>query len=276
MQLIHRTPRCSRHHLTRPIYACATSAALALVAAGGEQPKESSPQPGTRSPRAELHVLFLGNSLTAANDLPALVQAMAATGGTRLTYRAFAPGGGSLEEHWSNAEERAALAGTHWDYVVMQQGPSTRPRSQVHLREWVGKWATEARDHAAIPALYMVWPIQGQTDGFKLVAQSYRQAADASKSELLPVGEAWETALRANRSTRLYQSDKVHPNKAGSYLAALVITRGLTGIPAAAIPSRLKLADGQVVQLPEAEANELRRSADQATENSKPNSAPSP
>jgi hypothetical protein len=75
---------------------------------------------------------------------------------------------------------------------------------------------------------------------------------------------------------RLYQSDKVHPNKAGSYLAALVITRGLTGIRPTAIPSRLKLADGQVVELPEAEAKELRRSADQATESSKPNSAPSP
>jgi hypothetical protein len=212
----------------------------------------------------ELHVLFLGNSLTAVNDVPAIVQAMAATGGVQLIYHAITPGGVNLEDHWRKGEGRAVLARGRWNYVVMQQGPSSRPESQVDLSEWAGRWADEARAHGATPALYMVWPVQGQTDGFKLVSQSYRRAAEASKSQLFPVGEAWDAASHSNRAIRLYQADKLHPTKAGSYLAALVITRGLTGIRPTAIPAKLKLADGRIVELPEAQAKDLRRSAEKA------------
>lgn len=248
--------------------------ALTLAAARGEQPNNSSPRRATLPAGSELRVLFLGNSLTASNDLPALVQSMAATGGVRLIYRAITPGGVSLEDHWLKGEGRTALAQTHWDYVVLQQGPSSRPESQVQLREWAGRWADEARAHAATPALYMVWPFQGQPDGFKLVAQSYRRAADASKSQLFPAGEAWDLSLRGNRSLRLYLRDKLHPTPAGTYLAALVITQGLTGIRPTAIPSGLKLADGRAVELPEPQAQELRRSAEKAIENWTSTSAP--
>jgi hypothetical protein len=165
------------------------------------------------------------------------------------------------------------LAQEHWDYVVLQQGPSSRPESQAQLREWATRWANEARAHAATPALYMVWPFQGQSNGFKLVAQSYRQAAIASQSRLFPVGEGWERALR-DHSVRLYQSDKLHPTKAGSYLAALVITNGLTGLRVSALPSKLKLADGRIVQLTESQATALRRAAEKAMEKSNEATAP--
>ncbi len=256
------------------ILAWTVGIALTLAAAGGEQPKNGSPNTARLPPGSELHVLFLGNSLTASNDLPALVQSMAATGNVRLIYRAITPGGVSLEDHWHNGEGRTALAQSHWDYVVLQQGPSSRPESQVQLREWAGRWADEARAHAATPALYMVWPFQGQPDGFKLVAQSYRRAAEASKSQLFPAGEAWDLALRGNRSLRLYLRDKLHPTPPGTYLAALVITQGLTGIRPTTIPSRLKLADGRAVELPEVQAQELRRSAEKAIENSGPANVP--
>jgi hypothetical protein len=185
-----------RHEPAVP-YLIVVSCALGLVVARANEPIPSSSEPARRPPKSELHVLFLGNSLTASNDLPALVQSMAATAGIRLDYRAITPPGVSLEDHWRNGEGRTALAGTRWDYVVLQQGPSSRPESQLNLREWASKWADEARAHAATPTLYMVWPFRGQTDGFKLVAQSYRGAARASKALLLPAGEAWDRALRS-------------------------------------------------------------------------------
>ncbi len=40
-----------------------------------------------------LRVLFLGNSLTAGHDVPALVQAMARLQGVDLQYTALTPGG---------------------------------------------------------------------------------------------------------------------------------------------------------------------------------------
>jgi hypothetical protein len=209
-----------------------------------------------------VRVLFLGNSLTASNDLPAVVQAMARAGGVRFVYKALTPGGASLEDQWQASPARRLLTGARWDYVVLQQGPSSQPEGRDHLRRWALRWADLARAQGATPALYMVWPFQGQTDGFRLVSQSYREAAIASKSRLLPAGEAWAEAVLSQPTVPLYSADGLHPTVAGTYLAALVITRGLTGVAPSAIPPKLTLANGRVLKLPEAQAQALRRLAE--------------
>jgi len=219
-----------------------------------------------KKPDKVVRVLFLGNSLTAVNDVPAMVQAMAATGGVHMHCKSFTPGGVSLEDHWQSGEGRKLLVGSKWNYLVLQQGPSSRPESQVNLREWAIKWADEARAHGAEPALYMVWPFDGQNDGFKLVAQSYREAANASKSLLFPAGEAWAKALNGSNPIQLYQPDKLHPTLAGSYLAALVITQGLTKVKPSAIPSKLILPSGKTITLPEDQAKVLRECAEKTVE----------
>lgn len=198
---------------------------------------------------ATLRVLFLGNSLTAANDLPALIKAMAAAGGVRLEADACISGGSSLEDHWNRGSCRRMLAQGRWDYVVLQQGPSTLPESQVHLRQWGRRWAEEARKHGAKTAFYMVWPQENQRNGFELVSQSYRQASIAAGGLLLPTGDAWKSVIRRG-GIALYQPDGLHPTLAGTYLAALVITQGLTGVSPGAVPARLTLASGRKVELP--------------------------
>ena len=71
-------------------------------------------------------MLFVGNSLTASNDLPAIVAAIARSDGRKLEYRTIAFGGYALEDHWNQGEARAAVRTGRWDVVVMQQGPSAR------------------------------------------------------------------------------------------------------------------------------------------------------
>jgi protocatechuate 3,4-dioxygenase beta subunit len=215
-----------------------------------------------KNPNKRIRVLFLGNSLTSTNDVPALVQAMAATGGIRIEFEAVTPPGVSLEDQWQIGDGRRKLAESKWDFVVLQQGPSSRPESQVNLREWAMKWSEDARAHGAKPALYMVWPFQGQNNGFKLVAQSYRKAAEACDGLILPAGEAWAECLRGGNSIHLYQADGLHPTLAGSYLAALVITQGITGLKPTSIPSQLKLASGQTITIPEEQAKLLRKCAE--------------
>ena len=121
---------------------------LAIVAALGLGGSSAEAQPPS-----SLRVLFLGNSLTATNDLPSAVARVASRAGRRLDYRTVAPGGYALEDHWSNDESRAALADGHWDVAVMQQGPSALPESQANLREFALRWSAEARAHGARPAL---------------------------------------------------------------------------------------------------------------------------
>jgi len=61
--------------------------------------------------------------------------------GTEIEYETIAPGGFSLEDHWNAGQVPAEIATSKWDAVVMQQGPSALPESQVNLREWAERLA---------------------------------------------------------------------------------------------------------------------------------------
>jgi len=212
-----------------------------------------------------VRVLFVGNSLTSGNDLPRVVQAMARAAGVELRTAAVIEGGASLEDHWRLGRAQQLLAVGRWTYVVFQQGPSSRPESRAHLRRWSVRWAEEARRRGAIPALYMVWPFQRQKKGFEQVSLSYREPAKASRSMLLSAGDAWHEALQRDPALALYQSDRLHPTTAGTYLAALVISRGLAGISPRTVPARLKLESGKENVLPEDLAAKLRLAAEKVT-----------
>jgi hypothetical protein len=174
------------------------------------------------SPQA-LRVLFVGNSLTATNDLPSQVAALAAATGRKLEYRTVAFGGYNLEDHWNNGEARRALAAGGWDVVVMQQGPSAFPESQVDLRTWATRFADEARAHGTRTALLTVWPEGWRTAALPEVIKSYSRAAAAAGADVLPAGVAWQLAWRCNARTPLYGPDDFHPSPAGTYAAALVV-----------------------------------------------------
>jgi lysophospholipase L1-like esterase len=210
------------------------AAALLLVGSGcgGDGgPREPRPQ------RAPLRVLFVGNSLTATNDLPAAVASIAEEGARRpLEVEAVAPGGVSLEEHWSSTGAREALASSVWDAVVLQQGPSSLPASRAHLRRWATRWADEIRAHGARPALLAVWPEEARRSAFPDVLDSYASAASAADALLLPAGAAWLAAWRRDPGLELYGADGLHPSEQGTALAALVAYAGLTGARPGELP----------------------------------------
>ena len=56
-------------------------------------------------------VLFVGNSLTAANDLPLLVEAMAKARGVALTCDAVTYPDLSLEDHWRRGTQKQIARG---------------------------------------------------------------------------------------------------------------------------------------------------------------------
>jgi hypothetical protein len=76
-------------------------------------------------------VLFIGNSLTAANDLPAMIEAVAAQAGVSVTTRTIAFPDFSLEDHWNDGRAVRAIREGNWTLIVLQQGPSSPPESQT-------------------------------------------------------------------------------------------------------------------------------------------------
>ena len=195
---------------------------LALAAAGCAQaPRGDGHEP--------MRVLFVGNSLTDTNDLPAVVATLARGLGTEIEYETIAPGGMSLEDHWNAGRVPAELASGKWDAVVMQQGPSALPESQLNLREWAERLAALAREHGTRPALLTVWPEGYRVNVLGDVIASYANAAKAAGAELYPAGVAWQAAWSHTPTLPLYGPDGFHPSPLGTYLAALVVTAGLTG-----------------------------------------------
>ena len=188
---------------------------------------------------AAIRILFIGNSLTATNDLPALVEAMARAVGVEVRCTAVARPNFSLEDHWNDGEARRAISEGGWSYVVLQQGPSALPESRESLEEYARRFEGEIRRARARPALFMVWPSSERRGDFDGVSRSYAGAAALVGGELLPVGDAWRAAWRREPALGLYGSDGFHPSRLGSSLAAMVILDRLTGRlpPAAALPA---------------------------------------
>jgi hypothetical protein len=233
-------------------------------ATGGSPQNSPLPDgPGTR-------VLFIGNSHTGANNLPAVVEAMAKAAGRRVLQRRVIMAGTSLQDHLNRGAAQQVLTGEKWDFVVLQQGPSSLPASREELKQSAGEWGRLIRAHGAKPAFFMVWPVKGQPNGFELVARSYREGAASAEGVVFAAGEAWQAALADDPTLPLYESDGSHATEAGSYLAGLVITHGLVGVRPAAVPAKLDLGGGYSLEVPEALAAKLRRAAESVLDRTSP------
>jgi hypothetical protein len=196
---------------------------------------------GAGAQQRHLRVLLVGNSLTATNDLPATVAAIArAVGHTAIDVQTVAPGGYALEDHWADGSALAALRTGRFDVIVLQQGPSSLPESRVNLIAWTNRWADEARAHGTRPAVLTVWPERERFSVFADGVRNYRDAARAANALLLPAGQAWQNAFRRRPAIGLYGPDAFHPSRLGTYLAALVAYTGLTG----ELPRTLPAAGG--------------------------------
>lgn len=174
-------------------------------------------------------MLFIGNSLTASNGLPAMVEAVAGASGARIVSTPVVFPNVSLEDHWARGDALRAIDRGGWSFVVLQQGPSARPESRASLRGAVRRFDQRVRKTGARTALYMVWPASTRRGDFDAVSESYAIAARDVDAVLLPAGDLWRAAWRRDASLALYGPDGFHPSPLGSYLAAIAICRGLTG-----------------------------------------------
>jgi hypothetical protein len=203
-----------------------------------------------------LRILFIGNSLTATNDLPAVLEAFARAQGVTIETRTVAFSDHSLEDHWNRREARRAIAEGTWDYVVLQQGPSAMPESRRLLRDYTARFAGEISRAGARSALFMVWPASGRIDDLPAVIESYRLAAHDVSALLLPVGDSWRRLWERDRTARLYGPDGFHPGALGTYLAALVMFQQFTGRSVVGLPSPFSSFDPLVVRALQEAADE--------------------
>lgn len=177
----------------------------------------------------DLRVLFIGNSLTAFNDLPRLVEQLTERDRRRIRATVVTRNDFSLEDHWNQGDAVRAITRGGWAFVVLQQGPSALPASRVQLRASTKKFDEVIKKVGGRTALYMVWPSEARARDFDAVRESYAIAAADVGGVFIPAGEAWRAAWRRQPGTTLYATDRFHPTAKGSLLAAMVIAQVLTG-----------------------------------------------
>ena len=199
----------------------------------------------------KLSVLFVGNSFTSRNDVPALVGNLATAAGLDFRHSLISAGGASLRRHWNGAEARPAIEQGGYDYVVLQEQSTLPVKNAQRMHENVRLFDNAIRAAGARTALFMTWARRHEPQNQRKIARAYTEIADELGATLLPAGLAWEVCLRFGHAPVLYDRDGSHPTLAGSHLAACVIYLVLfdrkivpgVSLPGVAVQEMKKIAD---------------------------------
>lgn len=168
-------------------------------------------------------ILFVGNSLTYTNNLPALVEKEAKKKGIQLKTEMIAYPNYALEDHWNDGVLQTKLATKEYDYVIVQQGPSSQEDGRNMLLDYGARIKTECDRYKARLVFFMVWPAHTNYSTFDGVIKNYTDAALVTGSLLCPVGKIWKQHFADTNDYSYYGPDNFHPSVKGSEVAAQVI-----------------------------------------------------
>ncbi|MBI2395846.1 MAG: hypothetical protein HYV09_40150 [Deltaproteobacteria bacterium] len=205
--------------------------------ASADARSDSLAEPDADAGASERRVLFIGNSYTFVNDLPAMLAQLSESSGVapRLRTESVTVGGATLEDHWKGGAAPARIDEKTW-YAVVLQGQRVEPiYPGASFVTYAQKLAERATAAAARPVFYGTW---ARAAGDAVFAESwsggtpdamqdrltaaYVGAATTTKAALAKVGEAFRSSLKERPALALHQADRSHPTVAGTYLAACV------------------------------------------------------
>ncbi len=208
-----------------------------------------------------LRVLFVGNSQTSWNDVPALVESLAAaSSGLEIDATASTRGGETLMGHSDRTDDDAPLAMMAkggWDFVVLQEHGGHLAAGGGSTFTAASRLVRAAREAGARPILYSTWARRSKPETQARITETNRQLGERLQVAVAPAGEAFRRLRATNPGIELYRDDEIHGNFAGGYLAACVLFSTLFGQSAEGLPtdsaSRDVLAP-EIVQILRSEA----------------------
>lgn len=175
----------------------------------------------------DYNILFIGNSLTYSNDLPGLVRNLGETKSIDIGVKSVVKGNYALIDHWNDGVIQQEIASAQYDFVVVQQGPSSQAFGRQVLIEYGKKIKDLCDKYDAQLAYYMVWPSRTYYHTFDGVIKNHEDAASLNEALLCPVGRVWKKHFDATEDFSYYGSDGFHPSLKGSQVAAEVIVETL-------------------------------------------------
>lgn len=186
-------------------------------------------------------VLFIGNSQTFYNDLPALTSNIAASLGDVLNYEESTIPSFSLKQHLNKLETINKIKKGGWEYVILQEQSSLPALWNSFVEENVYPYIQQMKDFilehnpCAKIILYHTW---GYKLGFQTYCSTYPNVCDYNGMDnelqkrfiemqtkfnaiISPVGPVWRNIRNSFPDIELFDLDNTHPSLKGSFTGAL-------------------------------------------------------
>ena len=214
-----------------------------------------------------MQVLFIGNSFTYFNDMPYTFLNMAKTVDPESRVESIAYGGYTLSQYCDEETEVGRLViskivSYEWDYIVLQEQSLLPCTNEAEFVNAVKRLSQIVSQIGAKVILYQTWAYADNTDKLESTGMTYSEmalklknaydkAASLSGATVAPVGDMFAKINNSDHITRLINAnDGYHPSSTGSYLAACVIFRTITGKSTIGLPcpSNVSLYNLSVVQ----------------------------
>lgn len=176
---------------------------------------------------ADFHILFVGNSLIYSNDLPKLVKKKAEQKGIHIKTKMLALPNYAIHDHWEDGNVQKLMANKKYDFVIIQQGPSSQKDGRKILIEYGKKYKELCKENNSKLCFFMVWPSLNYYHTFDGVIKNYTEAAFMNNAILCPVGKVWKKHFDSTNSFDYYGPDGFHPSLTGSLVAADIIVESL-------------------------------------------------
>lgn len=182
-----------------------------------------------KAPRAELNLLFIGNSFTARNNLPGMLAGLAAERGHTVRHKLISAGGAPLKRHWNAGAAAQAIASGGFTHVVLQEQSTLPVKSAPRMHESVRLFDAAIQAAGAQTVLYLTWARRHTPEAQAAITAAYESIGQELGAVVVPAGVAWERFLAEHDEPVLHDKDNSHPTPAGTYLAACTFFATLFG-----------------------------------------------
>ncbi len=184
----------------------------------------------------DMSILFVGNSYTHMNDMPAIFDKICKSKGKSVYVEKNTRSGSSFNIHTTRPDLFEAINSRVWDVVILQgySREMSFPPEYIdtatipYIKQIID--SIRAKDSCTRILLHMTW---GYKEGYEeredidtydkmteQIALGYKYLSDTLDLPIVPVGKVWQEVRTKYPEIELYDADKAHPSKNGSYVSA--------------------------------------------------------
>lgn len=180
---------------------------------------------------ADITMLFLGNSHTAAHNVPGIVaKLIKADGSDQAPYsQTLAYGDAFLADHVESKRSMEVVNSRKWNVIVLQAQKYSTTGRYSYPHDAAAELTAIGKEQGAIVVMFPEWGRRGHDEEGARVQKLHEEIAAETGAVVSPVGLAWDLARKEKPKLALHAQDGNHSSPAGAYLTGCVLYATITG-----------------------------------------------